>query len=150
MKLTTPKKRGWRYYRNLLLFTLGSILFAFYVVLPIGFAAQDARSPARFAVCCVSPADLDLPYEDVTFRTSDGLILSGWYIPSQNGTAIIAAHARGEIKFNRIYYAVAGEPKQLWELPDSTHIRGLFSHPEEYQDKVLTFFDQALLPGNAN
>ena len=310
MKLTTPKKRGWRYYRNLLLFTLGSALFAFYVVLPIGFAAQDARRPpARFAVCCFTPADLGLKYEDVTFPTRDGLTLSGWYIPSQNGAAIIAAHARNgnrtgmiyhadflarhgygvllfdlrghgesqgelwlygwqghldilgavaylqnrpdvkpnrigalglsagsevvlhaaavndqikavvsdgadfrtlqdmylaadpatwayapgwllyfsaltaisgvpsppsladlvpqiaprpllliaagtakaeEIKFNRIYYAAAGEPKQLWELPDSTHIRGLFSHPEEYQDKVLTFFDHALLQGNTD
>jgi hypothetical protein len=42
----------------------------------------------------------------------------------------------------RIYYAAAGEPKQLWELPDSTHIRGLDTHPEEYQDKVLTSFDR--------
>jgi len=55
-----------------------------------------------------------------------------------------------EIKLNRIYYAAAGEPKQLWELPDSTHIRGLFSHSKEYQNKVLTFFDQALLPGNTD
>jgi len=306
MKLATPRKRGWRYYRNLLLFTLGSILLAAYVILPIGFAVQDVRPPERFAVCCVTPADLGLPYEDVTFRTSDGLILSGWYIPSRNGAAIIAAHARNgnrtgmiyhagflaqhgygvllfdlrghgdsegklwlygwqghrdvlgalaylqsrpdvepnrigalglsaggevvlhaaavndqikavasdgadfrilqdmylaadpatwayapgwlvyfsaltaisgvtpppsladlapqiaprsllliaagtdtaEIGLNRVYYAAAGEPKQLWELPDSTHIRGLFSHPKEYQAKVLTFFGQALLPGN--
>jgi pimeloyl-ACP methyl ester carboxylesterase len=307
MKLTKLQKRGGRYYRNLVLFALGCVLLVAYVILPLAFAVQDVRPPARFAVCCVSPADLGLPYEDVTFHTSDGLTLSGWYIPSRNGAAIIAAHARNgnrtgmiyhagflaqhgygvllfdlrghgdsegklwlygwqghrdvlgalaylqsrpdvepnrigalglsaggevvlhaaavndqikavasdgadfrvlqdmylaadpatwayapgwlvyfsalaaisgvtpppsladlvpqiaprpllliaagtdtaEIRLNRVYYAAAGEPKQLWELPDSTHIRGLFSHPKEYQDKVLTFFEQALLPGNA-
>lgn len=307
--MTLHKKHNWRTYRNLLLFTLGSLLLAVYVVLPIGFAVQDVRPPARFAVCCVTPADLGLAYEEVTFPTSDGLTLSGWYIPSRNRAAIIAAHARNgnrtgmiyhadflarhgygvllfdlrghgdsqgelwlygwqghldvlgalaylqsrpdvepnrigalglsaggeavlhaaaaddgikavvsdgsdlrtfkdmllaadagtwalapgylvyfaaltvisgvtpppslvdlvphiaprpllliaagtdgaeEIEFNRIYYAAAGEPKQLWELPDSTHIRGLDTHPEEYQDKVLTLFDRALLAGNTD
>ena len=62
-------------------------------------------------------------------------------MPHRNG-----ASAGGEV----VLHAAAGEPKQLWELPDSTHIRGLFSHPKEYQNKVLTFFDQALLPGNAD
>jgi pimeloyl-ACP methyl ester carboxylesterase len=105
MKLATPRQRSWRYYRNLLIFTLGSVLVAAYVILPIGFAVQDVRPPARFAVCCVSPADLGLPYEDVTFRTSDGLILSGWYIPSRNGAAIIAAHARNGNRTSMIYHA---------------------------------------------
>ena len=42
------------------------------------------------------------PHEDVTFTTSDGLTLHGWYIPSRNGAAIVdfpgrlgtQAHAR--------------------------------------------------------
>ena len=104
-KPTLPKKRRGRYYRNLLLFTVGSLIFAFYIVLPIGFAFQDRYPPARFAVCCVSPADLGLEYEDVTFPTSDGLTLSGWYIPSQNGAAIIAAHARNGNRTGMIYHA---------------------------------------------
>lgn len=39
-----------------------------------------------------TPADYGLPYEDVTVTTADGLELVGWYLPSQNGAAIIAQH----------------------------------------------------------
>lgn len=39
-----------------------------------------------------TPADYDLPYEDVTIQTSDGLNLAGWFVPSQNGAVIIMQH----------------------------------------------------------
>jgi fermentation-respiration switch protein FrsA (DUF1100 family) len=39
-----------------------------------------------------TPADYGLPYEDVVVTTADGLNLVGWYVPSQNGAAIIAQH----------------------------------------------------------
>jgi fermentation-respiration switch protein FrsA (DUF1100 family) len=39
-----------------------------------------------------TPADYNLPYEDVVVTTADGLKLVGWYIPSQNGAAIITQH----------------------------------------------------------
>jgi hypothetical protein len=50
----------------------------------------------------VSSGDLGAPYEDVSFQTSDGLRLSGWYVPSRNRAAVIVypgrkgtqAHAR--------------------------------------------------------
>jgi pimeloyl-ACP methyl ester carboxylesterase len=32
----------------------------------------------------LSPASFDLPFEDVTFSTSDGLTLSGWWVPAAN------------------------------------------------------------------
>lgn len=35
-----------------------------------------------------------MPYEDVTLRTSDGLDLQGWYVPSRNGAAVIAFPGR--------------------------------------------------------
>lgn len=40
----------------------------------------------------ITPAEMDLPYEDVQLTTSDGIPLAGWYIPSRNGAAIIALH----------------------------------------------------------
>jgi pimeloyl-ACP methyl ester carboxylesterase len=73
------------------LLIVGAILF--YVVLPVSYAqsvAHPVRSPVR-----TMPADLGLPYKDVSFKTADGLTLHGWYIPSQNGAAIIAAHGIG-------------------------------------------------------
>jgi len=50
----------------------------------------------------------------------------------------------GEAAANRNYYAAAGDPKILWELSDVGHVGGLFAKPEEYEARVVDFFDQAL------
>ncbi len=39
-----------------------------------------------------TPADYDLPYEDVTVTTADGVELPGWYIPGENGAAVMVQH----------------------------------------------------------
>jgi fermentation-respiration switch protein FrsA (DUF1100 family) len=39
-----------------------------------------------------TPADLGIAFEEVTFPTADGLTLSAWYIPAQNGRTLIACH----------------------------------------------------------
>ena len=39
-----------------------------------------------------TPADYALVYKDVSLTTSDGLDLAAWYIPSQNGAAVIVQH----------------------------------------------------------
>jgi uncharacterized protein len=46
---------------------------------------------------------------------------------------------------NRGYHAAAGEPKTLWEIPESGHVGGLEARPAEYERRVVRFFDQALL-----
>jgi uncharacterized protein len=45
---------------------------------------------------------------------------------------------------NRAYYASAGEPKTLWEIPESGHVGGMEARPEEYERRVVGFFDRAL------
>lgn len=97
------RKRDWRYFRNLLLFTLVSLLAAFYVVLP-AIRAYRYIHPTRYPLE-VSPADVDHFYEDVTITTRDGLKIGGWYIPSQNGAAIIALHAYNGNRTGVIYHA---------------------------------------------
>ena len=96
------RKRGWRYWRNLGLFSLLSVfiglLFMQYVGLPF-YMSYGYSHPKRAAVCCITPADWGLAYEDVSFTTSDGLTLRGWYIPSQNRAAVIALHG---IAANRV------------------------------------------------
>jgi fermentation-respiration switch protein FrsA (DUF1100 family) len=42
-----------------------------------------------------TPADRGLAYRDVTFAASDGVALRGWYLPSQNGAAVIVGHGIG-------------------------------------------------------
>ncbi len=79
------------------------------LVVVAALAAYFVAQPVLFAYAvthvqrAVVPADeLGVAHEDVTFTTSDGLTLHGWYIPSRNGAAIVdfpgrlgtQAHAR--------------------------------------------------------
>ena len=45
---------------------------------------------------------------------------------------------------NRRFYDVAGEPRTLWEIPEAGHTGGLEARPQEYERRVVGFFDQAL------
>jgi uncharacterized protein len=44
------------------------------------------------------------------------------------------------------YYEAAGAPKRIWKT-DSTHTHGLSAQPEEYERRVVGFFDESLLGG---
>jgi fermentation-respiration switch protein FrsA (DUF1100 family) len=50
------------------------------------FIHREEQFPAE------TPADYNLSYEDVTLTTGDGLKLAAWYVPSQNGAAVLALH----------------------------------------------------------
>ena len=39
-----------------------------------------------------TPATYNLPFEDVTVQSDDGLKLVGWFVPSQNGAVIMMQH----------------------------------------------------------
>lgn len=43
------------------------------------------------------------------------------------------------------YYAAAGQPKALWEVPGAGHTQGAEEHPGDYERRIVTFFDGALL-----
>ena len=45
---------------------------------------------------------------------------------------------------NRRFYDVAGKPRTLWEIPEAGHTGGLEARPQEYERRVVGFFDQAL------
>jgi hypothetical protein len=69
---------------------IASLLTAFMLVLPVVYGIGITNKPRA----AVDDADLGRPYEDVTLRTSDGLDLAGWYVPSRNGAAVIAFPGR--------------------------------------------------------
>jgi uncharacterized protein len=50
-----------------------------------------------------------------------------------------------EDDLNAKYYAAAGPPKALWEIPDAGHVAGITAQPEQYERRVVAFFDHALL-----
>jgi dipeptidyl aminopeptidase/acylaminoacyl peptidase len=48
---------------------------------PQGSGETAVLAEVKVSVKNVTPADIGLPFEDVTFRNADGLILRGWYLP---------------------------------------------------------------------
>jgi uncharacterized protein len=89
---TTRRTRGsrpWRYLRRLLLGVAG-VAVAFSVVAPLsaGYLFTHLGRPI------VPEPNIGARYERVSFTTSDGLELSGWYVPSRNRAAVIAFPGR--------------------------------------------------------
>lgn len=79
----------WRNLRRLLLVGVG-VVALYEVALPVGVAYMATHT----ARAVVPEPDLGAAHEDVTLRTSDGLSLEGWYVPSRNGAAVIAFPGR--------------------------------------------------------
>jgi fermentation-respiration switch protein FrsA (DUF1100 family) len=61
----------------------------------VSWMQADAFLHPRRHLPAETPADRGLDYRDVTFTAPDGLALRGWYLPSQNGAAIIVGHGIG-------------------------------------------------------
>jgi uncharacterized protein len=61
------------------------------LIAPVADAIRMTTVP-RTSVSRTTPSDLGLAHEDVTFVAEDGTSLSGWYIPSSNGAAVVLAH----------------------------------------------------------
>jgi hypothetical protein len=58
---------------------------------------------------------------------------------------IYSGRPLGGEELNRTFYAAAREPKTLWKIGDAGHTDGLAAHPDEYERRVVAFFDRALL-----
>lgn len=81
------------------------VILFFYVVFPIYRVYQFVRPP-RFSYSSVSPADYGLENcRKVTFKSSDGLKLSGWFIPSENRAAVILVHGYGGNRLSMVSHA---------------------------------------------
>lgn len=50
-----------------------------------------------------------------------------------------------ELRIAENYYEHAAEPKTLWQIPEAGHGGGLLARPAEYEQTVITFFNQSLL-----
>ena len=52
-----------------------------------------------------------------------------------------------EVEDARLLYANAKEPKELWVVPDTPHVSAYMTEREEYERRVLGFFDRHLRGG---
>ena len=51
----------------------------------------------------------------------------------------------GEAELTELYYDSAREPKEIWLVPGAGHTGGIEARPQEYERRVVGFFDDALL-----
>jgi len=58
---------------------------------------------------------------------------------------IYAAGGQGGEELSQDFYESAGEPKDVWEVPEGGHVGGAEARPREYERRVIAFFDEALL-----
>jgi fermentation-respiration switch protein FrsA (DUF1100 family) len=90
------RDRGLRYWRNLGCFLLIVIgIAAVGLVVGMSWWQADAFLHPRRHLPTETPADRGLAYQDVAFAASDGVTLRGWYLPSENGAAVIVGHGIG-------------------------------------------------------
>ncbi|WP_374457416.1 alpha/beta hydrolase [Nocardioides sp.] len=89
--LRGTRRRWW-------LLTVPALLLATYLALWTIGQAVVAAHPPRPSLGDRTPADVGLTYRDVTFPSSDGVRLSGWYVASGNGAAVALLHGAGSTR----------------------------------------------------
>ena len=50
----------------------------------------------------------------------------------------------GEAELTETFYEAAREPKEIWLVPGAEHTDGIEAQPEEYERRVVGFFDDGL------
>ena len=68
-----------------------------FVLLPLTVAVNATNRPPS-PLGPATPARYGLGYQDVAFRTADGVRLSAWYIPTRNGAAVVLLPGAGSTR----------------------------------------------------
>jgi dienelactone hydrolase len=97
--------RGVRRWRRLWAIPIAVAVLAF-VLVPMSFALMATNVPTT-SLGKATPATFGMTYADVTFKTSDGVLLSGWYIPSHNKGAVVLLHGSGSTRSGVLSHAIA-------------------------------------------
>ena len=58
---------------------------------------------------------------------------------------LLAANIGEEIELMSLYVEVGGPSFEMWTIPEPKHVGAFDLHPEEYEQRVVAFFDGALL-----
>lgn len=96
--LSATRRRWWAPVLALVLVTAALVLWT------LGQAVAASYAP-RPALGERTPADLGLGYRDVTFPSSDGTDLAGWYVPTRNGAAVVLMHGAGSTRSEVLEHA---------------------------------------------
>jgi uncharacterized protein len=74
-----------------------ALVLLLFVLYPMPNALYATNVP-RPTVGTATPADRELDFVDAEFVTTDGVTLSGWYLPSSNGAAVVLLHGASSTK----------------------------------------------------
>ncbi|NIO70004.1 MAG: alpha/beta fold hydrolase, partial [Anaerolineae bacterium] len=100
LSLSKGLSKGRRYWLNLLCaFVIASLIGTAVVVIDLSYRCAYNLVHTRRAPITSTPVERGLSFEPVSFTSTDGLRLVGWYIPSRNGAAIILCHG---LRCNRV------------------------------------------------
>ena len=77
------------------------MLVFFFLAYPLLLAVDYLAKPRQ----AIDAQALQLPHRDVTFPATDGVRLSGWYVPGTNGAAIVLVHGGGGDREGTIRHA---------------------------------------------
>jgi uncharacterized protein len=99
---------------------------------PAGIVSQAVLTTA------VAVLNNNLPPEDLKALSAEISPRAVFFIYGEHG------QGGTEKKPNQGFYAEAGEPKEIWEVPDAQHVGGITTKPAEYERRVVGFFDRNL------
>lgn len=77
----------------------GAVLLVIAVAVSIVAPAVAATSVPS-TVISATPTSVGLEFETVTFTTTDGVQLAGWFVPGTNGAGVVVAHGAGSTRSN--------------------------------------------------
>jgi alpha-beta hydrolase superfamily lysophospholipase len=77
-----------------------ALLGVFYIVVPMGIAITETH---KFRESIGSPPSA--AYREVSFKATDGVRLSGWYRPTENGATILVVHGGGGDRTGSVAHA---------------------------------------------
>jgi dienelactone hydrolase len=90
---STAVARGW--WRAVAV--AGLLLPSAILVLSLAIAVAATNVPPT-ALGGETPADRGLAFEEARFPAADGVELAGWYLPAQNGAAVVLLHGAGSTR----------------------------------------------------
>jgi fermentation-respiration switch protein FrsA (DUF1100 family) len=138
-----------QYWQKIFLAVIITFVLAFSVLI-VWFSYNQAQSylhPARnYATSDLLVAN-NIGYQDIELRTEDGIKLSAWYTPPQNGALILVAHGYGDKRPEDFYvlFASRGYGVLAWDFRAHGKSGGEFSSLGYYEVRdVKAALDYAL------
>ncbi|MTV26106.1 hypothetical protein FTX61_11905 [Nitriliruptoraceae bacterium ZYF776] len=131
---STGRATRWRGRLALVAVTLVLVQWVVYPVSVAVFAVNRVPTPLPGR----TPADVGLPYEDVSLTTGDGVTLRAWYVPSGNGAALFLLHGSGSNRADVLDHAEVADWLPLQPAGFGRRLSTVFYAVQDTAARVLS------------